>query len=130
MAGMEKKPEKPEKCQTPRAPPVITSGSNFSEGLTAKNIDENRGGGGISGDPSIPNWPDEFPGPDGDRNEIFVGKKKHYMDVSENRGFSPQIIHFNRVFDYKPSILGYPYFWKHPYQEEKKKGTCNEVTQL
>ena len=27
----------------------------------------------------------------------------------------PQIIHFNRVFHYKPSILGYPYFWKHPY---------------
>ena len=37
------------------------------------------------------------------------------MDVSENSGFSPQIIHFNRVFPYKPSILGYPYFWKHPY---------------
>ena len=27
----------------------------------------------------------------------------------------PQIIHFSRVFHYKPSILGYPYFWKHPY---------------
>ena len=27
----------------------------------------------------------------------------------------PQIIHFNRVFHYKPSILGYPYFWKPPY---------------
>ena len=27
----------------------------------------------------------------------------------------PQIIPFNRVFHYKPSILGYPYFWKHPY---------------
>ena len=27
----------------------------------------------------------------------------------------PQIIHFNRFFHYKPSILGYPYFWKHPY---------------
>ena len=27
-----------------------------------------------------------------------------------------QIIHFNRVFQYKPSILGYPYFWKHPYR--------------
>ena len=27
----------------------------------------------------------------------------------------PQIIHFNRVFHYKPSILGYPYFWTHPY---------------
>ena len=23
---------------------------------------------------------------------------------------------FNRVFHYKPSILGYPYFWKHPYR--------------
>ena len=38
------------------------------------------------------------------------------MDLSENSGFSPQIIHFNRVFHYKPSILGYPYFWKHPYE--------------
>ena len=37
-----------------------------------------------------------------------------YMDVSENRG-TPQIIHFNRVFHYKPSILGYHYFWKHLY---------------
>ena len=26
----------------------------------------------------------------------------------------PQIIHFNKVFHYQPSILGYPYFWKHP----------------
>ena len=38
------------------------------------------------------------------------------MGVSKNRG-TPQIIHFNRVFHYKPSILGYPYFWKHSYQE-------------
>ena len=30
-------------------------------------------------------------------------------------GVGPQIIHFNRVFHYKPSILGYPYFWKHPF---------------
>ena len=27
----------------------------------------------------------------------------------------PQIIHSNRVFHYKPCILGYPYFWKHPH---------------
>ena len=40
--------------------------------------------------------------------------KNVYMGVSKNRG-SPQIIHFNRVFQFKPSILGYPYFWKHPY---------------
>ena len=37
------------------------------------------------------------------------------MDVSENSGFSPQIIHLNRVFHYKSSILGYHYFWKHLY---------------
>ena len=36
------------------------------------------------------------------------------MGVSGNRGY-PQIIHFNRIFHYKPSILGYHYFWKHPY---------------
>ena len=41
--------------------------------------------------------------------------KIQYMCVSKNRVFSPQIIHFNRVFHYKPSILGYHYFWKHPY---------------
>ena len=28
----------------------------------------------------------------------------------------PQIIQFNRDFHYKSSILGYPYFWKHPYR--------------
>ena len=30
-------------------------------------------------------------------------------------GVFPQIIHFNRVFHYKLSILGYPYFWKPPH---------------
>ena len=39
-----------------------------------------------------------------------------HLDVSKNSGFSLQIIHFNRVFHYKPSILGYPYFWKHPFE--------------
>ena len=38
-----------------------------------------------------------------------------YLGVSKNRGFSPQIIHFDRVFHYKPSILRYPYCWKHPF---------------
>ena len=40
------------------------------------------------------------------------------MDVSENSG-TLKIIHFIRVFHYKPSILGYPYFWKHPYAPGK-----------
>ena len=58
-----------------------------------------------------------------------------YMGVSENSGFSPQIIHLNRVFHYKPSILGYPCFWKHPYfiwlkfQDFKGKfGWCRRYT--
>ena len=35
----------------------------------------------------------------------------HLVDLglSKNRG-NPQIIHFNKVFHYKPSILGYHYF--------------------
>ena len=36
------------------------------------------------------------------------------MGVSKNKGFSPQIIHFNRVFPlFSPSILVVksPYFW-------------------
>ena len=35
-------------------------------------------------------------------------------------GFPPKSsisIGFSWVFHYKPSILGYPYFWKHPYGE-------------
>ena len=31
--------------------------------------------------------------------------------------FPSQIIYFHRVFQYKPSILRYPYFWKHPNKE-------------
>ena len=48
-------------------------------------------------------------------------KKKGNMGVSKNRGFTPQIINFNRVFHYKPSILGaHPYFWKHPYHDPSR----------
>ena len=38
-----------------------------------------------------------------------------FLDVSKNWGFSPQTIHFHRVFHCKPSIFGYSYCWKHPY---------------
>ena len=55
---------------------------------------------------------------------IFVGKLllglKIHLDVSENKG-NPQIIHLNGVFHSKPSILGYPYFWKHPSWDVLKK---------
>ena len=35
----------------------------------------------------------------------------------------PQIINFNRFSIIKPSILGYPYFWKHPYTLPKNFAT-------
>ncbi len=37
------------------------------------------------------------------------------MGVSKNNG-TPKSSYFNRVFHCKPSILGYPYFWKHPLE--------------
>ena len=57
-----------------------------------------------------PKMPEDFQVEDSKRKSC-----PDHMDVSENSEFSPQIINFNRVFHYKPSILGYPYFWKHPY---------------
>ena len=39
----------------------------------------------------------------------------------------PQIIHFNRVFHYKPSILGYHHFRKHPFG---KKLVCGHKQRL
>ena len=41
------------------------------------------------------------------------------MGVSKNRGFSPQIINFNRVFhEINHPFWGFsPYFWKHPYTD-------------
>ena len=52
-------------------------------------------------------------------------KKYSHTDVSKNSGFYPQIIQFNRIFHCKPSILGYPYFWKHPYQVNHKLNKDN-----
>ena len=38
------------------------------------------------------------------------------LDVSENSGFSPQIIHFNKVSIINHPFWGkHPYFWKHPF---------------
>ena len=44
----------------------------------------------------------------------WAPEKNGHLGVSINNG-TPQIIHFNRVFHCKPSILGYPYIWKHPF---------------
>ena len=51
-----------------------------------------------------------------EKNQTPRGSMRLHVDVSKNRG-TPKSSHFNRVFHYKPSILGYPYFWKHPCME-------------
>ena len=54
-----------------------------------------------------------FPPPRSFGDEYGCFRKRRYL----------QIIHFNRVFHYKPSILGYHYFWKHPYRDIVPHGT-------
>ena len=40
-------------------------------------------------------------------------------------GVLPKIIHFNnRIFHYKPSILGYPHVWKPPSGATPKHPAC------
>ena len=48
---------------------------------------------------------------------IDMGEEKQYdMGVSKyGRFYPPNHPCVHRVFHYKPSILGYHYFWKHPY---------------
>ena len=48
--------------------------------------------------------------------------------LPKNNGFSPQIIHFHRVFPYKPSILGYPHFLETPiwWTRNMDNATCAE----
>ena len=69
----------------------------------------------------------------GSHRFIFSKVYRRYMEDSKIcKGFDlrvqfgcflkwwyPQIIHFNRGFHYKPSILGYPYFWKHLFLHQK-----------
>ena len=47
-----------------------------------------------------------------------------YMGVSENSGTPKSSI----LIGYKPSNLGYPYFWKHLYLEFLL-GTCESISQ-
>ena len=52
-----------------------------------------------------------------------------YMDVSENSGFSPQIIHFKKVFHDKPSILVvFPLFLETPMNRGSTWGTCKSTS--
>ena len=54
-------------------------------------------------------------------NDSILNEQWSFQPASVGRiwGFPkivvPPNLHFNRVFHYKPSILGNPYFWKHPY---------------
>ena len=46
---------------------------------------------------------------------VLRSGKREFTVMRVSKIGVPQIIHFNGVFHYKPSILGYPYFRKHPY---------------
>ena len=48
--------------------------------------------------------------------DLYFGGREEQSDVgvSKNRGVSPQIIHFNRVFHYKPCFFGVPLFLETP----------------
>ena len=54
----------------------------------------------------------------GSRSEEEITCTSCQMGVSKNRVF-PKIVNFYGVFHYKLSILGYPYFWKHPNGKSK-----------
>ena len=66
-----------------------------------------------AGGATCASWPNVWRS-DGWKVTKLVTKKNTYWVFSLNGG-TPKSSHFNRVFHYKPSILGYPYFWKHPY---------------
>ena len=54
------------------------------------------------------------------------------MGVSKNNG-TPKSSILKRAFHYKPSILGHPYFWKHPYVcrlRDQKKWLVDYVDSL
>ncbi len=50
-----------------------------------------------------------------DRSRVWW--TKIHLGASKNRG-GPKASIKNRVFHYKPSILGYHYFWKHPFSKD------------
>ena len=64
------------------------------------------------------------------QSSILVMNKLCQSNGCFQKSWYPQIIHFNRVFHYKPSILGYPYFWKHPNQYNFfiEGITCTSIT--
>ena len=49
------------------------------------------------------------------------GWSKKILWMFSKIGVPPKSSIFNRVFHYKPSILGYPYSWKHPKNSPSRK---------
>ena len=77
--------------------------------------------GGLSGCASHPSQ--HIPSPYHTTSHHWALPWCEYIGVEPKIGcFTPQNIHFNRVFHYKPSILGGfpPYFWKHPYKSKTR----------
>ena len=52
--------------------------------------------------------------PKKEKKTLVLNSVPHEKKWCFRKWWYPQIIQFHKVFNYKPSILGYPYFWKHP----------------
>ena len=49
--------------------------------------------------------------------DLCAGRIDQEQNVISQLSFQhPQIIHFNVIFHYKPTIFGYPHLWKPPRQ--------------
>ena len=64
------------------------------------------------------------------RSDIPPNKKTLPSLGCFRKWWYPQIIHFDRVFHYKPSILGYHHFWKHPLKAHTGKHTSSKTARL
>jgi hypothetical protein len=52
-----------------------------------------------------------------EKNSFIIHHVSSLESVHVLKWGYPEIIHLNRIFHYKPTILGIPYLWKPPYVE-------------
>ena len=65
--------------------------------------------------PTVAIWGERWQ-PQKSQGTVYPGSKT--SNGCFRKWWYPQIIHFNRDFHSKSSILVYPYFWKHPHIKE------------
>jgi len=61
------------------------------------------------------NPPEKYESQIGSSSQL-LGKIKAMFQTT-NQNITPKSSIYSRIFHYKPSILGYPYLWKTPYND-------------